>query len=246
MSFRIKLNVFEGPFDLLLHLIKVNEMDIYDIPIAKITHQYMEYIHIMQALDLEVAGEFLVMAATLINIKSRHLLPSGELMEDEEEINEILSAKELIRQLVEYRKFKEMARSLRQCEENQAQIFYRHNIEPILPEPEREEPLREDLHLLFDAFSRVLRYAEAGDYHQVLEEHFTVENKMQYLSSLVEKADMLNLLDVFKKCLTRNETIVTFLAVLELCKRRQVRVKQSGQFKDILIYPWEKQLDYVR
>lgn len=245
MSFRIKLKVFEGPFDLLLHLIKVNEMDIYDIPIAKITNQYMEYLHLMQALDLEVAGEFLVMAATLINIKSRHLLPSGDLMEDEEEIDEILSAKELIRQLIEYRKFKEMARSLRQREQSQAQIFYRYNIEPILPQPEREEPFPEDLHLLFDAFSRVLRYAEAHDYHQVLEEHFTVEDKMQHLLHLIEKADMVNLFDAFRKCLTRNETIATFLAVLELCKRRQIRVKQSGPFKDILIYPWEKQLDYV-
>jgi segregation and condensation protein A len=245
MSFRIKLNVFEGPFDLLLYLIKVNEMDIYDIPIAKITQQYLEYIHIMQALDLEVAGEFLVMAATLLNIKSRHLLPSGELLEDEEEIDEILSAKELIRQLVEYRKFKEMAWSLRLREEDQSRVFFRYNIEPILPEPEREEPLREDLHLLFSAFSRVLRYAETRDYHQVLEENITVEDKMDYLSLLLGKSDVLNLMDIFKKCLTRNETIVTFLAMLELCKRKQIRVKQSGPFKDILIYSWESQPDYV-
>ncbi|MBI1785148.1 segregation/condensation protein A, partial [Candidatus Sumerlaeota bacterium] len=125
-EYKVKLQVFEGPLDLLLHLVKINEMDIYDIQIAEVTKQYLEYIRLMQSLDLEVAGEFIVMASTLLNIKLRSLLPdSGEPDEDEEELGDILTAQALMEQLVQYRKFKEAAARLQEQEEQQARIFFR-------------------------------------------------------------------------------------------------------------------------
>src|SRR5690606_19728656 len=132
---------FEGPFDLLLHLVRVNEMDIHDISISVITRQYLEYLDIMRELDLELAGEFLVMAATLIRIKARTLLPvPPDQEEQEEEIDEILSARELVRQLVEYRKFKEAAMKLRKKEEETSRLIFRNKqYVPDLPEEEKED-----------------------------------------------------------------------------------------------------------
>ena len=238
MSYRVKIQVFDGPFDLLLHLIKINEMDINDIQVAEITQQYLEYIQIMKDLDLEVAGEFLVMAATLINIKARSLLPPREDDEDEEEIDEILSAKELMRQLVEYRKFKDVAGTLRDKEKEYSGVFFRKDVVQILPPPEREdEPLREDLQNLFSAFSRVLRYAEGRGYHAVSGEEFTVDEKIDYLKDMLKRDKAVNIMDVFKKCVNKSEMIATFLATLEMTKLREIRIQQSGPFQPIIISP---------
>jgi len=236
MSYRVKIKVFDGPFDLLLHLIKINEMDINDIPIAEVANQYLEYIQLMKDLDLEVAGEFLVMAATLLNIKARSLLPPREDESYEEEIDEILSAKELMRQLIEYRKFKEIAQSLRSREEEYADVFFRTEVIPILPGPEREEePLHEDLKKLFTAFSRVLRYTEARGYHQVAGDEFSIEEKMEHLRHLLTQEKLLDIIKVFERCMNKAEMIATFLAALELCRLKEVRISQSGLFEPIYL-----------
>jgi len=246
MSYRIKINVFDGPFDLLLHLVKINEMDINDIPIAEITNQYLAYIQLMKDLDLEIAGEFLVMAATLINIKARSLLPPREDESDEEEIDEILSAKELMRQLIEYRKFKDLALNLREREEQFGRMFFRTEVIPILPAPEKEEePLREDLKNLFTAFSRVLRFAEARGYHQIAENEFSVEDKMASLRDLLRREKSINIVTIFERCISKAEMIATFLATLELCRLREIRIHQSGPFEPVYIGAAEGTIDSI-
>jgi len=236
MSYRIKIQVFDGPFDLLLHLIKINEMDIYDIPIAEITSQYLEYIQLMKDLNLEVAGDFLVMASTLISIKARSLVPPREDESDEEEIDEILSARELMRQLIEYRKFKEMAYSLREKEEEYADIFFRT---AVLPEPgpgEKKDDLSgQNLQALFSAFARVLRYVEAKGFHEVSEEQFTVEEKIAYLRALLLEEKMVDIIKIFERCLNKTEVIATFLATLELCRLQEITIQQTGLFDPIYI-----------
>jgi segregation and condensation protein A len=243
MTYTIKLPVFEGPFDLLLHLIKVNEMDIQDIPISDITRQYLEYVEMMRELDLELAGEFLVMAATLIHLKARMLLPVPPDQEDqEEEISEILSARELMRQLVEYRKFKEAAAVLRQRETAASQIVFRTNVVRI--QPELTEELSEDISLLYKAFSRVLRFVESPQFNPDIAEQFSVEEKIQYLDELVARGDDVDVDQLFRRCFNRNEVIVTFLAVLELCRMKRIRITQANAFDSIVIVRSEGQLEY--
>ncbi|HPB31776.1 MAG TPA: segregation/condensation protein A [Candidatus Sumerlaeota bacterium] len=236
MTYRVKIQVFDGPYDLLLHLIKINEMDINDIPIAEITNQYLEYIQMMKDLDLEVAGEFILMSATLINIKARSLLPAREEESDEEEIDEILSAKELMRQLIEYRKFKELASSLREREEQFSEIYFRPEVIPVLPRLEsQDEPLREDLQNLFSAFFRVLRYAEARGFHSISAEQYSVERQMDHLKDLLNQEKMVDILRVFAGCMHKVEMIATFLATLELCRLRVITLSQSDTFESIYI-----------
>ncbi|GAB4318274.1 MAG: segregation/condensation protein A [Candidatus Sumerlaeia bacterium] len=244
MDLRVKLNVFDGPFDLLLHLIKVNEMDIYDIRIAEITHQYLEYLTAMRDLDLEVAGDYLVMAATLLNIKSRQILPAtsdaaGGEEEQDDELDERMSAQELIRRLVEYRDIKDMAQDLRRREREFSHVFFRSQLAPI-PLDDGERPpvqLREDLQRLFDAFVDVLRRMELRRDHVVRQEIYRVEDKIEMLTALLAENRTINAFDLFRRCLERREVIVTLIAILELCRQGRVLVRQDDHFRDILIEP---------
>ncbi|MCX7016710.1 MAG: segregation/condensation protein A, partial [Candidatus Sumerlaeota bacterium] len=176
MTYQISLPVFEGPFDLLLHLVKVNEVEISDVTIAAITDQYLKTIELMQELDLEVAGDFLVMAATLIQMKLRALLPeTPETPEEEEgeEITEIMSAKALMEQLIEYRKFKELSVDLNARQEEQLRVFYRSSLLSAMEDARENAPLKAELGLLFDCFARVLRYVESLPHHDVAFEPFS-------------------------------------------------------------------------
>jgi len=241
MAYRVKLPVFEGPFDLLLHLVKVNQMDIYDIEISKITEQYLEYIQQAEKLNIELAGEFLVMAATLINIKSRSLLPS--LPEDEqaeEEEDEVSSARALIRQLIEYRRFKEAARTLSEREAEQSRVFYRTRVIPILA-PEAEGKVLDSIEALFSAFSRVLRYASSADFHRVIEERFRVEDKIIEIEERLRRERRISLKWLFARSVNKLESIVTFLALLELCRRRQIHLVQEVPFDDVIATPVEEE-----
>lgn len=236
MTYRIKLDVFEGPFDLLLHLIKINEMDIYDIKISEITKQYLDYIRLMEQLDLEIAGEYLVMAATLINIKSRTLLPVQEGESVEDEIDEIMSTKELIRQLVEYRKYKELAQSLRIKESQNINLFYRTNIIPIFPHlNEEEDVVKEDIKKLFDAFSRVIGFVDKKHFHRISMEEYSVEDKITLLRTQFESSEQVILNKLFENCVNKAEIIVTFLASLELVRLKEVKILQSGPYKEIFL-----------
>lgn len=240
MDYKVKLDVFEGPFDLLLHLVRINEMDIYDIQIAEITQQYLEYIDAMEQLDLNVAGDFLVMAATLINIKSRTLAPLPvEEQEEEEEIDEeyenIRDAQDLMRRLIEYRQFKEMAVELADREDEQLRVFYRNSVLPKVVDDGSTDELREDINLLFSAFARVLKYTEGRPRHHVREEEFSVEEKLEVLREKMALEKRFRLQEVFERCVNKVEVITVFLALLEMCRMKEARVKQDKETGDIFL-----------
>jgi segregation and condensation protein A len=236
--------VFEGPLDLLLHLVKINEMDVYDIRLSTVTDQYLEYVHAMKQLDLEAVGDYLVMAATLLNIKSRALLPRNaedEELAPEEEIDEILSTQELIRRLVEFRRFKELAQSLRRVEEEHSRLFYRQNMMTSIPGSEAELP-RQDILALFDAFARVLKKVRVDREHQVVGELFSVEDKVTEIREKLKLHRQINFSRVFETCTHRQEVICYFLAILELSKLREITLAQAANFEDILVESWDEEV----
>ena len=235
MSYKVKLDVFEGPLDLLLYLIKKNEIDIYDIPIASITEQYLEYIDLMRMLDLNIAGEFLVMAATLIHIKSKMLLPPDEkelLPEEEEDPRE-----ELVRRLVEYKKFKEVAGILQDLESQRKKMFTRD----IPFEAAQGEVFFEaSLFDLITAFTRVLKDVPKDIFQEIIKDEFTVEQKVHDLLHMLVKSPALSLFNLFSNSKNKQEIIATFLAVLELIRLKEILVVQNRNFSDIEIIRNEK------
>ena len=237
-DYKVKINIFEGPLDLLLHLIKVNELEISEISISTITGQYLDYLRLMETLDLEVAGDFLVMAATLLNIKLRSLLPDPQDGEDEEEeaIDQFLSARTLMQQLVEYRKFKEMAVDLGRKAQAQDLTFMRDVALPKLVEADVDPAIQGDLEQLLDAFSRVIRFVSRRDYHQVQEEEYTVEDKVDHVRRLFLVEPRLLLSQLFEKCRDKIEMIVTLLALLEMCRLKELGIQQSDGFGEVFVY----------
>jgi segregation and condensation protein A len=233
-DYKVKLEVFEGPLDLLLYLIKKEEVDIYDIPIERITNQYMEYLTLMQMLNLEVAGEFLVMAATLMYIKSRTLLPADQQVTDSEAEEGEDPRWELIRQLVEYKKFKDAAVQLAQREEQQANIFSRRSPDLGI-EIDKDVPLAEvGIFDLINAFNDVLKKASArDDFREILEERFTVSDKIEeILYTLRDRSEMI-FTELFARASSRVEVVVTFLALLELIRLKRLKVIQVEAFGEI-------------
>lgn len=241
---RFALPVFEGPLDLLLHLVKVHEMEITDIKISEITQQYQDALQNLQDLQLDLAGDFLVMAATLINIKLRTLLPQEELQDDqlpEDEIDEILSTQDLIRKLVEYRRFKELSAQLRDYEIRNKGVCYRTQALTFVPGSKSELP-RQDIRLLYDAFSKVLRRVRTQPQHTVQKERFTVEEKLVQLRQSIRMGQTINMARIFSACTIKEEVISYFLAILEMSKLREITIAQAGSYEDILIAPWDEQL----
>jgi segregation and condensation protein A len=235
-DYKVKLEVFEGPLDLLLYLIKKEEVDIYDIPIERITNQYMEYLTLMQMLNLEVAGEFLVMAATLMYIKSRMLLPVDQQVTDAEAEEGEDPRWELIRQLVEYKKFKDAAAQLSKREDEQANIFPRQAPDAGI-EANKDVPLAEvSIFDLINAFNDVLKKAAAReDFHEILEERFTVSDKIEeILYTLRDRLEMI-FSELFANAGSRAEVVVTFLALLELIRMKRLKVQQTEAFGEIRV-----------
>ncbi|MCC5875397.1 MAG: segregation/condensation protein A [Candidatus Sumerlaeia bacterium] len=244
---QFRLQVFEGPLDLLLHLVKINEMDIHDIEISQITRQYLDYVAALQELNLELAGDFLVMAATLMNIKSRSLLPANPIDEElntEEEIDEILSTQELIRRLVEYRKVKQLAQALHLRGEENNRIYYRANVIPVVPGADEDLP-RQDIRTLFDAFARVIKKVRVEASHNIVSESFSVEEKSQEIRERLRTHRQINFSRVFEACVSKDEIICYFLAVLEMARLREITLAQAGPFEDILVEPWDDKVIYV-
>ncbi|MDK2972942.1 MAG: segregation and condensation protein [Candidatus Sumerlaeota bacterium] len=243
---RLMLPVFEGPLDLLLHLVKVHEMDIYDIEISEITRQYLDYLGAMQDLNLDIAGDFLVMAATLLNIKSRSMLPRQEetAVEEEEEIDEILSTQELIRRLVEFRKFKEISQNLSHLEAKNNGVFYRAQVLTVIPGCDNEIP-RQDIRLLYDAFVGALKQVRLRPSHTVFRERFTVDEKLMEVRELLRRDRQVNFARIFERCVHKEEVICYFLAVLEMAKLREITVAQADVYGDILVAPWDENVVYV-
>ncbi len=223
----VKLERFEGPLDLLLHLIKRDEIDIYDIPIAHITQQYLVYLELMRSLDLEVAGEFLVMAATLMRIKAKMLLPLPAAGEEEEEGD---PREELVQRLVEYRQFKEAAGTLKLREEERRLLYERG----LLPGEDEAGPLPLAPATLFDLLDALSQVPEVAVY-DVRGETYDLEEKMSLIARTVAEDGAVRFSTLLMRCRARAEMIVTFIALLELVKLGQVAVVQDEQFGDISI-----------
>ncbi|MFC1624197.1 segregation and condensation protein A [Candidatus Omnitrophota bacterium] len=236
MSYKVKLEVFEGPLDLLLYLIKKSEIDIYDIPIASITEQYIEYLELMRMLDLNIAGEFLVMAATLIHIKSKMLLPLEEkeiLPEEEEDPRE-----ELVRRLLEYKKFKEVAGVLQDLEGQRKRMFTRSA--GAIESDASENFFEASLFDLITAFTRVLKDVPREVFQEIVKDEFTVEQKIHDLVHMLVKTPTIQLSELFKNAKSKLEIIATFLAVLELIRVKEIIVAQRQHFGEIEIIRNEK------
>lgn len=232
MTYKVKLEVFEGPLDLLLYLIKKEEIDIYDIPIARITDQYLEYLELMKLLDLNIAGEFLVMAATLIHIKSKMLLPP-EATEGEDKEEEDPRA-ELVKRLLEYKKFKEAASQLSHMESHQRHFFAR--VAPGVQDAEsqvKNEFFEASLFDLITAFTKVLKDIPKDAFHEVIKDEFTVSEKIHDILHFLVEQPVILFTELFKRAKNRLEIITTFLAVLELIRLKEVIVRQASPFAEI-------------
>jgi segregation and condensation protein A len=221
---RVQLEIFEGPLDLLLHLIKKNEVSITDIPIATITEQYLATLEVMQTFNLDVAGEFLVMAATLIHIKSRMLLPMAD-DEDDEEEEGIDPREELVRRLLEYQRFKDAADQLERRELLTRDVFVRS----VAPAEEIPAPGFREVSVfeLLTALKRVLDRLPKDVVHEVMLEKITVREKMTLLLDHLRTQGKILFDSLFAEVTTRMEVVVTFLAMLELVKVRAIRIFQE-------------------
>lgn len=236
-EYRVKLRIFEGPLDLLLYLIKKNELDIYDIPIAEITRQYLDYLEMMQELNLEIAGEFLVMAATLLYIKSKMLLPQEE-VSLEDEIPEEDPREELVQRLLEYKKFRQAALLLKEREDQSSQVFRRF---VSIPEEELEfeeefKGFEASIFDLLSAFSKVLQSLPREDLGLMLEEEHSLEEKMEFILSLLNQKGVIYFNNIWTRIRSRLEAVVFFLALLELIRMKKILVRQFGLFGEIKIF----------
>jgi len=243
--YKVKLEAFEGPLDLLLFLIKKNEIDIYDIPIAKITEQYLEYFELMELMDLDIAGEFLVMAATLMHIKSRMLLPPDETQVESED--ELDPRAELVQRLLEYKAFKEVAEKMQLLESQQLELFHRQgDIQAVETEFQGEHFFEASLFDLISAFSSVLENVPKETFFEVIKEQMTVEQKVHdILHMLVEKPSF-PLKSLFELAKSKIEMVTFFLAMLELIKMQSVLAVQKELFSDIEIIRNPKAINPVK
>lgn len=232
MSYKVKLELFEGPLDLLLYLVKRDHLNIYDIPIAKVTEQYLQYIDLLQLLDLNIAGEFLVMAATLMQIKSKMLLPAEPVPEGEAPPED--PREELVRRLLEYEKFKEIAETLRQREAEQQEVFKRTQTQAQPTAPEKEEVYFEaSIFDLINAFSKALKEVPKDLFYEVIKDEYTIEQKVHDILHLLLVQSSVQLSELFAKARNKLETIVTFLAVLELIRMKEIKAFQKEHFGEI-------------
>lgn len=237
MTYRLQLSNFEGPLDLLLHLIKLNEVDIYDIPIATIAEQYVEFLEMMQELDLDIASEFLLMAATLMEIKSRMLLPTDPDAEEPEEDPRF----ELIEQILEYKKYKEFSGHLGERADAESVIFQRTSKENI--DIETGDPLLEaNIFQLMEAFKRVLEYTTEETFSEITLEEVSIEDKMEELRARLREKNNLLLDEIFEgQTKTKTILIATFLALLELIRLKEVAARQKTQFDEIRLFLLQKE-----
>ena len=233
LPYQVRIENFEGPLDLLLHLIKKSEINIYDIPIHLIAQQYLTYIEAMEDLNLTVAGEFLVMAATLLQIKSKMLLPADETAADEEDGPD--PREELVRRLLEYKQFKDAARQLDEHERLWREIYSRGQSPAV--ELESDEKLLDNVGLfdLVDVLQGILDRNPGKTLMEILPDNLTVRDRMNAILELLEGQESVNFVELFEPSCHRLVIIVTFLALLELMRLRTVRVFQTEHFGPILV-----------
>jgi len=245
MAYEIKVEAFEGPFDLLIHLININEIEVHDIPIHQITMQYLEYLDAMQDMDMEVTSEFLVMAATLIEIKSKMLLPS----KDDEEYQTMFDLgdprADLVMKLVEYKKFKNVAGFFKGRETEFGKTVFKdqEDLEPFVKRYTNSE-LNSDMDrdILIEAVKRILNnvnkedQARKGFFQSLKRDAYTVDQKMDLIREKILSSERVYFEALFSEDYIKSEVIVTFLAILELLKLKTVKIKQDKLFDRIEIY----------
>ena len=231
MSYRVRLEMFEGPLDLLLYLIQVNEIDIYDIPIAKITQEYLGCLAGMEDLDLEIAGEFLVLAATLIHIKSKMLIPAQESVVEGGSADD--PRQELVERLLEYRRFKEAAMKFEELEAEQSLLYVRP-ADPAVPIA--EGPLEVSLPALLRAFTAIMQRAPEARVVEITPDTINVGERMVAVLDRLTLQSPVSFLALFDGVTTRALLVATFLGLLELLRRGLVRARQSDPESEITIY----------
>jgi len=234
IDYTFRLEGFEGPLDLLLHLIQKNELDIFNIPIALVTEQYLEYLQLMKVLNLDVAGEYLLMASTLLLIKSKMLLPKS--LEGEEEEGEDPRA-ELVRRLLEYQRYRQAAGELEKRPMLDRDVFIRL----VLAEPEEipeEERIEVNLFELLEAFRQVLERVRLETVHEVILEPLSVEDKIQEILALLARENRsMAFHRFFPEQVSRRVVVITLLAILELVKMKRIRIFQLAAFETIRVSP---------
>ncbi len=232
--YRVKLENFEGPLDLLLFFIKRDELNIYDIPIARIAKEFLSYVQLIQQLDLDIAGDFLLMAATLMQIKVRMLLPKSEEEEDEPDPRE-----ELIKRLLEYKRFKEVSESFKKMEERQSKIHFREYFKH-----DEIDAKKEDVNLLkevsmFDllkAFKKVIQNMKEDTVFTIKKVPVSIEEQMDYINSYFNGKKQYRFLELVSEVREKIIIIVTFIALLEMMKDGRIRVYTGGEFNDMIVY----------
>ncbi|MBI3192905.1 MAG: segregation/condensation protein A [Ignavibacteriae bacterium] len=233
--YKVKLHAFEGPLDLLLFFIKRDELDVYDIPIAKITKEFLEYLHLLQELDLEIAGDFIVMAAELMQIKVRMLLPRDENFEEEED-----PRAELVRRLLEYKRFKEASLAMQGLEYEQSRYFYRQGFhaDPKLISIEDQEASLKDITMfnLIAAFRKVLDRIPKKMYHDVELMNVTIDEQMSYIADVFRMQDEIGFIALVEHMTEKIRIIVTIIAMLEMVKQRFIGLKPSENEDDFIVY----------
>ncbi|QUH20724.1 segregation and condensation protein A [Alkaliphilus sp. B6464] len=242
MAYNVKIEVFEGPFDLLFHLIEKNQIDIYDIPMTEITEQYISYIEKLEELNLDITSEFLVMAATLIEIKSRMLLPI-QITEDKQlEIEDLDPRDELVRRLLEYKKYKGAAEELKDKEQRYQRMYFKPKEEFIFDEADQSQFVMDSIGIT-DLLSALNRFIEKKlktispekTIREMQRDVITIEDKINELICLLNKKKQIRFQDMFSNLSSKMEIITTFLALLELIRLKQVVAKQNIAYTDIVI-----------
>lgn len=240
MEYKIILESFEGPMDLLIHLIDEAEIDIYDIPINEITEQYIGYLTTMEELDLEITSEFLLMASTLLEIKSRMLLPQRINRDDEQlKIDEIDPRLELVRRLIEYKKYKQASKELEYFEGIQKKVYYKPKEDLSFFIEESIELEEMDLSELVKAFNNLLiknkKSRTTININEIQKEEYTLDESIENIKERLKHEETIEFEDLFSKDANRKEIIVIFLSLLELIKMEDVTIYQEDSFSEILI-----------
>ena len=234
--YRIKLNEFEGPLDLLLFFIQRDELDIHNIPISKITSEFCEYVNYMQVLDLEVASEFILMAATLVQIKARMML-----MRDTDEIEEEEDPRyELVKRLLEYKRFKDAASDIAGLEDEQRHAFYRHDFEA----DERHDSTLDDdpglqnltLYNLIKAFKYAMEHRPKEVVHNIMRFNVTLEEQVEYIEQLCSTREYVSFLEMISSMREKLRVVVTFIAILEMVKNGIIGIRLSSNLTDFNIF----------
>ena len=235
---RLNLDRFQGPLEVLLYLIKSQEIDIFDIPIAKITEQYLKFMDLLETTRLEVVGDYLIMASTLIQIKAKMLIPA-EIDEDDEELEEEDPRLELVEKLIAYRMYRDVAGRLSNYE-SARQDWFTRNVKPdpgpVTPEMAAEEYVEVSLFDLTQAFKGVVRFLHEGRAHEVEPEVSSVDEKIEMIQALLDMQASVAWTDLFRMCASRVEQICCFLAILELCRMEMISAHQHTAFADIRLF----------